>query len=257
MEFISGFATNVGIKKSVNQDAICLLEAKYKGENISFATVCDGMGGLKDGEIASASAVKTFSDWFKNTFPIILSSGDFSRIRSDWNNLISRLNQELYDYGIKNNCQTGTTLTSALLLGRGQYFIAHIGDSRAYIFTSSNIIQLTEDQTFVAREVKRGHMTKEQAENDPRKNVLLQCIGVSKDAEPEFLSDSFVAGDSFIICSDGFRHKVREDEMRECLIKNNTKSESSIQNSISVLIDENIRRGETDNISAIYIKAAA
>lgn len=256
MYFTSGFATNIGVRKSVNQDALLLLEAKYKDEKISFACICDGMGGLKDGEIASASAVKALSNWFKRDFPDILRAGNFSKINSDWYDIIIKLNTVLLNFGNQNHCATGTTLTALLLFGNGQYFIAHIGDSRAYIFNSNGYKQLTEDQTLVAREVKQGRLTPEQAENDPRKNVLLQCIGVSKDTEPEFLSGNFSARDSFVLCSDGFRHKVHEDEMGNCLMNPSVNSENSIQNALSFLIQENMKRGETDNISAIYIKAA-
>lgn len=90
--------------------------------------------------------------------------------------------------------------------------MAQVGDTRAYEL-GTVITQLTEDQSYVAREVKRGNMTPEQARIDSRRNVLLQCIGASAQVMPEIKRGMIKSGNSYLLCSDGFRHELTEDEM--------------------------------------------
>jgi serine/threonine protein phosphatase PrpC len=108
-----------------------------------------------------------------------------NQIRLSLANQISTLNQRIFSYGQKNNIQMGTTLTLILMI-EGNAFVAHVGDSRLYGMTEAGELnQLTEDQSLVAREVKMGRLTPEQAEVDPRKNVLLQCVGGALQVESE------------------------------------------------------------------------
>lgn len=92
-------------------------------------------------------------------------------------------------------------------MGEGKYFIAQSGDFRAYEI-GDEIKQITEDQSFVAREIKRGSMTKEQALIDPRRNVLLQCIGASKTVGPAFYEGEVKEPKGFILCSGGFNPMI-------------------------------------------------
>lgn len=93
-----------------------------------------------------------------------------------------------------------------------QYYIIHVGDSRVYLI-NDKVNLLTHDQTFVAREIAAGRMTKEQAKTDSRRSVLLQCVGASPVVEPEFLSGTIQKNAVYMLCSDGFRHQITEEEM--------------------------------------------
>lgn len=254
MGIYSSYSTNTGVKKPVNQDALCILDADWKGQDVCLAVICDGMGGLRDGEVASASCINALTQWFENEFPAILQKGQMDDILGAFREKIQRLNKALMNYGNEHHCQTGSTLTALLLFEGGDYFLAHVGDSRAYEFSDSGIEQLSMDQSYVAREIRRGHMTPEQAKHDPRKNVLLQCIGVNNSVEPELKTGKFIPGASFLLCSDGFRHEVHENEMMSVLAAVDYKSEQAVKSAIDSLIDLNIKRGETDNITALYVK---
>ena len=95
------------------------------------------------------------------------------------------------------------------------YVIVHVGDTRAYQI-GNEITQLTTDQTFVAREIERGTMTPEQAKKDKRRNMLLQCVGASEKVEPEIITGAARCG-SYMLCSDGFRHEISAEEIRQAL----------------------------------------
>ena len=156
----------------------------------------------------------------------------------------------------------GTTLT-AMLFYADAYYIIHVGDCRAYELTSE-VFQLTKDQTFVEREVASGRMTREQAKTDSRRNVLLQCIGVKEEVEPEFIAGNLVPGACYLLCSDGFRHEVSRNEILaavekmawEPVRKQQPENEivTGMNKALNMLIEEAKTRGERDNISAILIQ---
>lgn len=100
-------------------------------------------------------------------------------IRQQWQSLLEEINGRLIRYGKENQIQLGTTISAVLLNSDGQYMLCHVGDTRIYTL-SDTLQQLTEDHTFIAREIKRGNMTIEEAKKDNRRNVLLQCIGVNE-----------------------------------------------------------------------------
>lgn len=126
------------------------------------------------------------------------------------------------------------------------------GDTRVYRLDNS-ITQLTNDQTFVAREIKKGTMTVEQAKNDKRRNMLLQCVGASDTLEPEVYIGTQEKG-AYMLCSDGFRHEITEKEMLESLNPVNLVNKKTMQSNAKYLIELNKQRNEKDNISVILIK---
>lgn len=220
-----------------------------------MAVLCDGMGGLSYGEVASATVVRRFAQWFEQELPAKLRGLSCEVVKKEWVSLVQQLNEKLWVYGKKNDVQLGTTVTAIFILEYGNYVIIHVGDSRAYRITKNNIEQLTEDQSLVAREVKKGNITKEQAAVDSRKNILLQCIGVSKNVEPECIEGNAISGEIILLCTDGFRHKLTEEELLGKINGSITETEAEIQQALAMLVNENEERGETDNISAIMIKA--
>ena len=187
MNFLVAAHSDVGIKKSTNQDSLCIKTANTDLGKVAFVVLGDGMGGLSKGELASATIVTAFSDWFTEELPKLLYSNFTEDIlKVQWQDIAFEKNTKLMDYGKAHGVNIGTTVT-VLLIAKDRYYVFNIGDSRAYEI-SDNLFQITEDQTFVGREVKRGNMTVEQAKNDPRRNVLLQCVGASNVIQPDFFS---------------------------------------------------------------------
>ena len=146
----------------------------------------------------------------------------------------------------------GTTVVALLLL-RGKYFIINVGDSRAYLLTNK-LQQITKDQTFVQKEIDIGRMTIEQGMSDPRKSVLLQCVGASTVIEPDFYTGEVTRNSLFLLCSDGFRHTIAPDEIYEVMLPEQQHTEEQMLSNIKKLIELCKRRQEEDNISVILVK---
>lgn len=244
------YHTDIGIKKKTNQDALLIKTAKTPDGYVGLFVVCDGMGGLAHGELASATVVRGLSDWFETELPELLHSEQLEvDIREALEVCVKEQNEKILDYGGQSNIQIGTTLT-ALLIIHSTYFIVHIGDSRAYQI-QQQVQQLTKDQTLVAREVERGNITEEQALQDPRRNVLLQCVGATKDLDVVILTGKTSPGTLFLLCTDGFYHKITEEEVLEELRPNQYLNEKQLKYKAIKLIDAVKERREVDNISVV------
>jgi serine/threonine protein phosphatase PrpC len=184
-------------------------------------------------------------------------------IKKAWEDIALDCNSRISQYAKKINASMGTTLTVMLIVD-DCYYISHVGDCRVYAMDGDNINQITADQTYVAREVMLGHMTAQQAKNDSRRNVILQCIGTGRELKPEFSYGKVQADESFLLCSDGFRHEVSDDEIYEYCHgrlldigwESDGRNESSkrMGGQLKSVIELNKNRGEHDNISAILIK---
>ena len=253
MRFIATADTDIGISKDTNQDSILIKHAKADGKEVLLAVVCDGMGGLSKGELASATVIRAFQKWFDEELPYELENVDLQVIGAKWSLLLKELNAQILEYSKENGIEGVGTTFSGILFIDNQYVIGHIGDSRVYHIGSS-LTQLTTDQTFVAREISRGTMTLEQAKIDKRRNLLLQCIGASKVVEPQIICGKTEKG-AYMLCSDGFRHEITEAEIYESLNPINLMNKDAMHNNAKYLIEQNKNREEKDNISVILIKA--
>lgn len=253
MGFLLAAQTDVGTTKHTNQDSYCIMEARSEKGTILMAAICDGMGGLEKGELASATIVNTFSEWFETELPDLLPREKRNEeIVRTWRRIIKEQNQRILEYGKVNHIELGSTLTIILILEDGHYIVGHVGDSRLYAFGNDDVQIITEDQTVVANEIRLGRMTPEQALTDPRRNVLLQCIGASRTVEPAFYEGE-MDDKSYLLCSDGFRHKISNDEMLAALSPRYHGGEEEMSRRLRQLIDIDMQRKETDNITALLI----
>ena len=253
MEYIVSASSDVGIKKSTNQDSLTVKVAKTDIGNIAMAVVCDGMGGLAQGEVASADLIRSFSDWYTNRLPYLLNKPlEDHIIRQEWEKVISDSNQRIMEYGKRNRINLGTTVV-AILFTDTRYYIVNVGDSRAYEMAES-LNLLTEDQTVVEREVRQGILTREQAMNDPRRSVLLQCVGVAPNVYPEMFFGETKKNATYMLCSDGFRHVISEEEIYTYLGPSASTSVEDMKKNCDYLIDVNKQRKEEDNISVVLVR---
>ena len=250
-KYIAGYATDIGSTKSINQDSLCIRKALLNGEEVLIVVVCDGMGGLSKGEVASAAVVQAFAENFVTEIVRKISNQEINKVKEEWRQLILALNEKIWRYGEKEGKQAGSTLT-AVLLFKNQYIVAQVGDSRAYII-GDNVRQITEDQSVIAREIKKGNLTETQAIHDPRRNILLECVGVSNHVHPDFYEGYIQQGEGVLVCTDGFWREQNTEQLKDNLPKNN-KTELEIKQILHRLISENIEKGEKDNISAVYVQ---
>ena len=251
MHYMATADTDIGIKKQTNQDSILIKHGQCEKGEILLAVICDGMGGLKKGEVASATVVKKFSEWFDSELPFELKNLDMNIIADKWSLLLKDLNLKIAEYGQQDGIRLGTTFTGVLFID-DQYLAVHVGDTRLYQL-DSGLKQLTTDHTFVAREIRRGNLTVEQAKKDKRRNMLLQCVGASERIEPEILTGTVQQG-AYMLCSDGFRHEISESEIYESLNTLNLINKEAMHNNVKYLIEQVKKRNEKDNISVVLVK---
>lgn len=253
MDFLIAAHTDVGIRKKTNQDSVLIKVADTDCGKVCLSVVCDGMGGLRKGELASATLIRFFSDWFTNEFPELLYGGLQAKdLRRSWERLVSICARDLERYSEDHQVKMGTTLAALLIVGNS-YYIMNIGDSRVYEITGQ-AWQMTKDQTFIQREMDMGRMTPEEARRDPRRNVLLQCVGASDFIDPEFLTGSIDPNALYLLCCDGFRHVITPGEICEQLNPRKMTKEETMRQALVYLTEMNKFRREDDNISAAAIR---
>lgn len=253
MNYIVSANTDIGIVKNTNQDSLTVKVLSTAIGKMSFAVLCDGMGGLAMGEVASASVIRAFDAWVKEQLPRLCTAPlDEDVIRAQWEKILLDQNAAIKTYGGRLGVRLGTTAV-VMLLTDTNYYVMNVGDSRAYELTDT-LAQLTADQTFVAREVALGNMTPEQAEVDERRSVLLQCIGASEEVFPDFFVGEAKLGATYMLCSDGFRHEITPDEIFAKFQPAALMSEADMNGNTLELIELNKQRNERDNISVVLVR---
>lgn len=261
MNFIISAATDIGLTKQTNQDSYNVRVYNTPRGKMVMAVLCDGMGGLAKGEVASASVVHAFCRWAENRLlpfcnemygPPSLPIVNVEQIRSEWTALVREYNEKLKAYAASERTNMGTTVT-VLLLTQESYYILNVGDSRAYVI-KDHVKLLTKDQTVVAREVEQGRLTAEEAEHDPRRSVLLQCVGASPEVNPDFFTGDVDWNAVYMLCSDGFRHEVTEEELYQGLQPAVMVDADGMEGHLLDLIELNKQRQERDNISVVAIR---
>lgn len=253
MNYIISANTDVGIVKSTNQDSLSVKTINTSVGRMVFAVLCDGMGGLAKGEVASASVIRAFDEWVNHELPYLCGAPlNEQTIKAQWERLLLNQNAIIKQYGARQGVKLGTTAV-VMLLTDTRYFIMNVGDSRAYEITDV-LTQLTNDQTFVAREVALGNMTPEQAEVDSRRSVLLQCIGASEEVYPDFFVGQTRQNATYMLCSDGFRHEITPDEIFAKFQPGVLMDDSTMIMNTVDLIELNKQRNERDNISVVLVR---
>jgi len=257
MNYISAYCTDAGAIKRVNQDSICIKSA-LSGENeYILSAVCDGLGGLSEGEKASSYVITKLAEWFEKTFPdFIKSDKSVLEIRSSLDSLLHDVSASINRYGRKTGKLLGTTMTLILCLGNcGKIIIAHIGDTRVYRIKENSTEILTSDHSVLFDEIRNGSLSEEEAADDSRQNQLTRCIGAGM--ENITVDYSIIPAETdcvYLICSDGFRKKITTGEISEKLQPQKITDEEYAETALKNLTETCILRNENDNISSVIIK---
>lgn len=253
MEIIASYYTDVGRVKEINQDSLSVKVVNSPRGKIVFAIICDGMGGLEQGELASKEVVVAFNNWFASQFAVLVAENTVSKenVFSQWQHLVEVMNIKLGEYADTQGMMMGTTL-SILLIYKGEYFICHVGDSRIYAVANS-VTKITLDHTLVAQEVEMGKLTEAEAQMDPRRSILLQCVGASGVIEPQFVNGIIDKDVTFLLSSDGFVHTISEKEIYDNFRPEELENKDKITSTCEQLTKLAMDRGERDNITVIAV----
>lgn len=253
MKFFGSLSTDTGIVKKTNQDSSCLKIAEIKDYGqVAMVIICDGMGGLSKGELASATVIRQFEMWFERELPKRIKNYTWESFSDEWTKILRELNHKILEYGKKTEDSLGTTVCAFLAID-DKYMIVNVGDSRAYEISDS-LKQITKDQTFVRREIDAGRMTEEEAKTHPKRNMLLQCVGASREVNPDFTFGTINSGSVYMLCSDGFRHVIGNDEIYNQFMPSILTSVETMKKNSDGLIDVVKKKNERDNITVALIK---
>lgn len=250
--------THKGMRRSGNEDAFAVFE--IPGYDAAFA-VCDGMGGLRAGDVASNEAIKVIEATLKTVLaapsadPTQALREAMSRA-NDAVNAISRPYQQAENPTAGSagseprvvDALMGTTAVVGLVKN-GQITIAHAGDSRGYRYRSEHLARLTHDHSFVAEQVKLGTMTEAEARVSRFRNMITRAIGIDATVNPEIWQDTLQDGDLILVCTDGLTTMLDDEEIEPLL------GRGSLEKQVSTLIDLTNRKGGHDNVTILLLSA--
>lgn len=230
-----------GIVRNSNQDAYFAGEIS---QDVTFAVVCDGMGGANAGNVASEIAVKTISEYIVNSYRNNMALDDIIKMVK---NAITSANIEIFDKSKsdKDLEGMGTTVVAAVIRGTNAV-VANVGDSRVYV-VNDEIKQLTTDHSIVQTLIETGKITREDAMVHPRKNVITRALGAEAEVVADVEEYNLSKEDTLLLCTDGLTNFVREDEIL------NTFKNNDISLVCEKLIELANLGGGGDNITAVTL----
>jgi PPM family protein phosphatase len=244
--------TDVGMKRDNNEDNLLV----FPEQNL-FA-VFDGMGGHAAGEVASAIAVNEVKDFFTYTGKDEDATWPFKAERDknyDENRTMTAIklaNQRIIEQseqdGAKKNM--GTTAVMVHFVERNgsgaKAVVAHVGDSRVYLFRDAHLERVTIDHSLVEEYLRLGKITAEEAKTFPQKNIILRALGQQKIVDVEVNELAPEAGDVFLLCSDGLSGMVSDEMMQSILQRSN-----GLDSAVKKLIDTANANGGVDNVTVV------
>ncbi len=242
-----GGCTDLGRSRPVNEDGYYI--SNYLEELSSmYAIVADGMGGHLAGEVASGLAITYVSELINERFCAQMNRADIKDLLIS---AVKAANTKIYEKSRKDaECiGMGTTLTMCFVWG-DTAFVAHVGDSRAYILRDDAFHQITGDHSLVQELLASGRITKEEAEHHPQKNVITRALGTDANIEIDMYELPLVAKDTLLLCSDGLSNMLTDEEIKTILQKGKKETPESLA---TRLVFEANQKGGYDNITAVLL----
>lgn len=235
--------TDIGKGRAENQDNF------RSGNQVGCAAwgiVCDGMGGAENGKLASTLAVEVMEKQFyahlKKGFPQ-------KEIREVLVNSIGLANRQVYERSGRGEHVMGTTVVCAVVCA-GRLHVAHVGDSRAYLFFQGKLRQITKDHSIVQELIDQGALSAEAANRHPEKNVITRALGVDEVVEISYFETEMPPGAVIVLCTDGLTNVVGGERIAEVL------QEKDFYDVPSTLVQDALQAGGNDNITVLLMQSA-
>jgi PPM family protein phosphatase len=244
-----GQSTDVGMVRDNNQDSLfsLLLTSRSADQrpDSGLFIVADGAGGHNDGEKASALAISTFAAQIMGQIyqPFLANDDDRPPVTEVLVSAAEKVNEDV----MKKVPDSATTLTAVTIIG-GLAYIAHVGDSRAYLITQNGAEQITRDHSLVQRLIELGQLTPEEALDHQQRSVLYRVIGQSETLEVDTFTRRLPPDSRLLLCSDGMWNYISDAEIGEIV-----KSFENPQEASEKLVALANERGGADNISVIVV----
>ena len=234
MRLRAGVASDRGLVRPANEDSFFLRSGLY--------AVCDGMGGARAGEVASQMACMG-----------LLALDPASAGKKDLRTAVVNMNKAIVSRSLAEDhlLGMGTTLT-AVMIKEGSLILAHVGDSRAYLFHDGGLAQLTNDHSWVGEMVRRGELTAEQAAIHPHRSVITRALGTDGEVDPDVKEVSVSEGDRILLCSDGLTGMVADEQIAELLA-----GRESPRVTAESLVRAALEGGGEDNVTVVIVDVVA
>lgn len=206
--------------------------------------VADGLGGHRAGEIASETAVRTVIDDY-------YAPSSHGRVETALQRAVQAANLRIYDLAQRDSelRAMGTTLVALAVTGT-QAYVAHVGDSRVYHWRAGQLILLTNDHSEAAELARLGLVRRDRLADHPGRNALTRSLGTDLIVRPDFIRRPIVAGDRFLLCSDGLWSEVGDGEIAEALTH-------PPERACRLLAQLALANGSADNVTAQVVHVAA
>lgn len=244
--------SDIGQVRERNEDSFLAIDVTLQNDNglvpLGLYIVADGMGGHQKGEVASSLAAQVCARHImQDVFLPFLSGREQDGPRRPINEALIQAVQSANVAVHQQVPEAGTTLTMALVFGHKAY-VAHVGDSRAYVFNQATLRQITQDHSLVARLVELGQATPEEALTHTHRNVLYRAIGQAGSLEVDTYLQPLPVGSCLLLCSDGLWGMVSDKEIADILTYAPTPHRALEQ-----LVATANRNGGEDNITAVLV----
>jgi protein phosphatase len=251
MHISSAVATDPGLRRESNEDAYCARA------DLGLFLVADGMGGHAAGEIASRLAAQVIEAFVEDThgadvnrtwpFPYDNElSLDGNRLKAAFRLANRRIATAMQEDETRRGM---ATTAAAVLVGRGKPVVAHVGDSRVYLFRGGKLQQLTEDHSWVGEQVRAGVLSSDDARRHPWRNVVTRALAGGDDPDVEINDLEVAAGDRILICSDGLSGVVPPEKLEAILAESD-----DLQQACAALIAAANAAGGPDNVTVALLK---
>jgi len=237
-----GAKTDVGLVRDHNEDSFCV-----NMKNRIFI-VADGMGGHAAGEVAS----NQLKDYIEE-YVVQADETDADAIDRHLQEAVQRANRHIHDLGLEDAAKRGMGTTATILIFTEDfYYIAQVGDSRAYLFRNGELTQLTKDHSKVYQLYEHGLITKDEIEDHPYSNIITRSIGTRPTVEADIYRGGVREGDRFLLCSDGLSGEVKDRGIGEVLRDHDTPHECCDE-----LVRQALRNGGRDNVTVLVVDVIA
>ena len=238
------YRTDIGKVRLSNEDqAVALTNASG---NV-LLVVCDGMGGQNKGDLASSLAINTIVASFRSRKGFLNTY--FAKL---WvGRAIREANKSIYEQSQSNPSYQGMgTTVTLLLIIKDTAIMGHVGDSRCYFLRNNHdLVQMSEDQTYVAYLIRTGQITPEQALTHPKRHVLMNALGIYPSASIDVKSFPYLI-EEVLLCSDGLYNNVPTEDIRAVL-----KGNDAVEQKVNELIAIGNKNGGSDNIAVVLWEA--
>ncbi|MGZ3748173.1 MAG: Stp1/IreP family PP2C-type Ser/Thr phosphatase [Pseudobdellovibrionaceae bacterium] len=238
MKIDAWFLTDKGLRRETNQDS-CLIN-----KEIGVYIVADGMGGHSGGEVASAIAVQTIEDILKRPESNTLAPREVLAYAYE------EASRRIYDKAATENPELagmGTTMVMAYVRD-GHIYIANVGDSRCYMFKRPYLWQLSEDHSLLNEQIRGGLLKEENAGQFVARNVITRSVGYEREVIPDIIEREVIAGECYLLCSDGLSGLVTDQKISQILNQN------SPDKAVKSCVDQALANGGDDNVTVLILQ---